>query len=122
MAKSFTLSAQDPTLVVSLEECARSDAHQFDAAFKTEECHDILMSYYGVALLRFIENLTRQPTLYHLMCGDDTPLGLFGTEFVAELPAGQLATICEEDSFRQDERAGLIEKIKKLEQAKAIIY
>ena len=86
-----------------------------------QEVHDILESYYEVALKRFTDNLCMQAADYHLVTGPHSPLRLFSPSFVAELSDDKLMEIAGEDAALRRKRAALMKKIAGLEAGKKVL-
>ncbi|KAB8071898.1 hypothetical protein BDV29DRAFT_11082 [Aspergillus leporis] len=62
------------------------------------ELHDILKSYYAVALDRFVDNVCMQAASFFLMTGEETPMSFFSSSFVSSLTDEQLEEIAGEDT------------------------
>ena len=86
-----------------------------------QDLHDILQSYYKVALKRFIDCLRMQAADYHLTIGPRTPLKLFSPAFVAEMTPTQLEDVAGEDSTLKRRRTQLEKELKNLEDGKRIL-
>lgn len=61
------------------------------------EIHDILRSYYKVALKRFMDNVRMQVADHFLVTGTETPLKLFSPTFVAAMTTAQLEEVAGEE-------------------------
>ena len=83
--------------------------------------HDILKAYYKVARKRFVDNVCMQGAEYHLICGPDTPLKLFSTNFVTSLSEEQLERIAGEDQSVIMQRAALKKEVEDLRRGKKIL-
>lgn len=80
--------------------------------------HDVLKAYYKVALKRFIDNMSHQAALYHLVAGPESPLKLFSAAYVGALTDLELLEIAGEDSYVQEKREILAKEIATLEEGK----
>ena len=80
---------------VSFDDCSHGTVTRLDDAKRThpmsnethtvQDIHDILRSYYKVALKRFVDNVLMQATDHFLISGPETPLILFSPLFVSIL-------------------------------------
>lgn len=86
-----------------------------------QDLHDILQSYYRVALKRFVDCLRIQAADYHLTIGPHTPLKLFSPAFVAEMTPAQLEDVAGEDLTLKRRRIQLEKELKNLEDGKKIL-
>lgn len=86
-----------------------------------QEIHDILRSYYRVAMKRFVDTVRMQVADHHLVTGRDSPLALFSPAFVARLAPERLEEIAGEDAALRRRRAKLEREIAELEEAKRIV-
>ena len=86
-----------------------------------QDIHDILKSYYTVALARFIDNVCMQATDHHLVAGPETPLGVFSPAFVGNLTRNQLEAIAAEDSVSIQRRSELNRQIESLKEGKKVL-
>ncbi|KAJ9136494.1 Interferon-induced GTP-binding protein Mx1 [Pleurostoma richardsiae] len=82
-----------------------------------EDLHDILKSYYKIALKRFVDVVCQHVVDHFLLTARDGPLAVFGTELVLELTPGQLESVAGEDVVTRQERQRLEEEIKNLDAA-----
>lgn len=120
-SKSFAMVAFGADQkVVRFDDIGASE-NMSNTDYAVAETHDILKSYYKVALKRFADNLYMQSVNYHLLNGPDTPLNLLSPEFISNLSVEKVAFICEEDVMMQRERTDLKEKLERLEKARKII-
>ena len=86
-----------------------------------QDLHDILHSYYKVALKRFIDSLRMQAADYFLITGSETPLTLFSPALVAEMTPGQLEEVAGEDLTIKRRRLQLEKEQRDLEDGKKIL-
>ena len=86
-----------------------------------KDIHDILFSYYKIALQRFVDNTCLQATDYNLISGPETPLKVFSPTFVGSLDSGQLELIAGEDSAVITHRKELSERIARLKDGKRVL-
>jgi len=86
-----------------------------------EKIHDVTKSYYEVVRSRFVDGICAYAVDYFLLSGEDTPLRVFGPEFVFALTAEQLEMIAGEDAATRSLRETLKERIKVLETASKIL-
>ncbi|KAL1969323.1 hypothetical protein VTN77DRAFT_9515 [Rasamsonia byssochlamydoides] len=80
------------------------------------DIHDIIKSYYKVAVKRFLDNIVTQVVERHIL-GRDGPLKLFSAEFVADLSDDDLAFIAAESFSTSAARTELKNKLERLRQA-----
>jgi hypothetical protein len=80
----------------------------------TFDIHDILKSYYKVAVKRFIDNVVIQVVERHYL-GSDGPVKLFCPEYVGGLPDPVLSSIAAEDFVVSMARADLNAKLGRLQ-------
>jgi hypothetical protein len=85
------------------------------------ELHDILKSYYMVALDRFVDNVCMQGADFFLVTGEETPMSLFSSSFVSGLTDEQLEEIAGEDTGLRRKRAQLKKKIQELEMGRKFL-
>ena len=86
-----------------------------------QDLHDILHSYYKVALKRFIDSLRMQAADYFLITGSKTSLTLFSPALVAEMTPGQLEEVAEKDLIIKRRRLQLEKEQRDLEDDKKIL-
>lgn len=96
--------------------------HMSNEEHIVQDLHDILQSYYKVALKRFIDNICMQAVDYYLVTGLKTPMGLFSPTFVASLTKDQLEDIAGEEESLTSTRRYLSKKLKDLEEAKKTLF
>jgi len=89
-----------------------------NAEHTVRDIHDILQSYYKVALKRFSDNLCMQAVDYYLVTGPESPLRVFSPDFVFRLTEEKLEEIAGEDEVTKRRRALLEKKVANLEAAK----
>ncbi|KAF2141514.1 uncharacterized protein K452DRAFT_228544 [Aplosporella prunicola CBS 121167] len=86
-----------------------------------EDMHDILKSYYKVALKRFIDTICMQAVDYYLISGPVSPLSIFSPEFVSLLPENELEEIAGERSSTTEKRASISKEIATLRAGKRVL-
>ncbi|KAK0637184.1 P-loop containing nucleoside triphosphate hydrolase protein [Bombardia bombarda] len=86
-----------------------------------EDVHDILQSYYGVSIKRFVDNICRHIVEHALLEGDDSPLKILSPELVQGMSESQLDRIAGEDSGARRERKRLELEIQGLEAAMNVL-
>ena len=86
-----------------------------------QDLHDILHSYYKVALKRFIDSLRMQAADHFLITGSRTPLTLFSPAFVAGMTPEQLEEVAGEDLTIKRRRVQLEKEQRDLEDGKKIL-
>lgn len=86
-----------------------------------QDIHDILQSYYKVALKRFVDNVVKQATDHFLVTGPSTPLNLFSPRFVSTLLPEELEHVAGEAPRTKRERAQLGKQIASLTEARKIL-
>lgn len=86
-----------------------------------QEIHDILRSYYELALNRFVDNVRMQVCDFFLVTGPETPLSLFSPSFVSALSISQLEQLAIEDASIRTQRARLDKEIIQLRDGKQIL-
>jgi len=85
------------------------------------EIHDILRSYYKLALKRFVDNVRMMAADHFLVTGPDTPLKLFSPKFVASLTTAQLDDVAGEEPGMKRRRAELEKEISLLGEGMKIL-
>ncbi|KAI0198155.1 dynamin GTPase [Astrocystis sublimbata] len=85
------------------------------------EIHDILRSYYKVALKRFVDNVRMQVADHLLVAGPKTPLQLFDPAFVTKLTDAHLEDVAGEEPNVRRKRAALEKELQLLKQGKKIL-
>ncbi|KAI0474724.1 dynamin GTPase [Xylaria cf. heliscus] len=85
------------------------------------EIHDILRSYYQVALKRFVDNVRMQVADHILVTGAETPLKLFSPTFVVAMTDAQLDEVAGEEPGVRQRRAALEKELSLLEQGRKIL-
>ncbi|KAI0448815.1 dynamin GTPase [Xylaria acuta] len=85
------------------------------------EIHDILRSYYKVALKRIVDNVRMQVADHILVAGTETPLKLFSPTFVAAMTDAQLEDVAGEEPGVRQRRVALEKELRLLEQGKKIL-
>ena len=86
-----------------------------------QDLHDVLQSYYKVALKRFVDNLRMQAADQFLISGPDTPLTLFSPAFVANLTHEELDQAAGEAPQVKRQRALWEKEVQDLEEAMKIL-
>ena len=89
--------------------------------YMVQQIHDILHSYYNVAMSRFIDNVCMQSANYFLLSGPSSPLKLLSPTFVYRLSEQELAGIVGDDPVIKRQRLQLMKEIEELEVAKKIL-
>jgi hypothetical protein len=87
----------------------------------TQDIHDILQSYYKVALKRFVDNVCMQAANHFLVSGPDTPMGLFSSFWVDSLSKETLGEIVSEESKIKRRRRQLNKEIEELEAGRKVL-
>lgn len=85
------------------------------------DIHDIVKSYYKVAMKRFLDNVIIQVVERHVL-GPNTPLRLFSSEFVDDLEDDQVKFIATESSSTSLARSDLTTKLEQLQKALDIAH
>jgi hypothetical protein len=106
--------------VVRLEDIVHSE-NQSNDDHVVLTIHDILASYYKVALKRFIDNVRMQVADDLLVTGPDTPLKIFSANFVLRMSMDTLEDVAGEDPSIKRRREELVREIKGLEDGKKVI-
>ena len=86
-----------------------------------QDLHDILHSYYKVALKRFADSVRMQAADYFLITGSKTPLTLFSPAFIASMTPEQLEEVAGEELTVKRRRVQLGKERKDLEDGKKIL-
>lgn len=86
-----------------------------------QDLHDILQSYYKVALKRFVDNMCMHAADHHLITGPDTPLKLFSSAFIASMTPEQIEDIAGEDAVTKRKRLALKKEMRELEAGRRIL-
>ncbi|KAH6685727.1 interferon-induced GTP-binding protein Mx1 [Plectosphaerella plurivora] len=81
------------------------------------EIHDVLRSYYTVAMGRIIDSVCQQVVFHFLLNGKGSPLSIFCPELIMSLSDVQLAAIASEDELVFEKRERLGREIEKLRKA-----
>ena len=89
--------------------------------YMIQDIHDTLQSYYKVARKRFVDNVCRHATDYHLLKGDDSPLQLLCPDLINTLTDTQLEEIGGEDIPQKRLRAMLKKQKEDLEAGRKIL-
>jgi hypothetical protein len=82
-----------------------------------KEIHDVLRSYYSVALGRIIDSVCQQVVYHFLLLGKGSPLSIFCPELIMSLSDVQLAAVASEDALVHEKRERLGREIDKLRKA-----
>lgn len=87
----------------------------------TQDIHDILESYYKVALKRFVDNVCMQAANHFLVSGPETPMELFSSFWVDSLSNETLEeVVCEEPKTKRRRRQ-LNKEIDELEAGRRVL-
>ncbi|KAK1757179.1 putative dynamin family protein [Echria macrotheca] len=86
-----------------------------------EKIHDVTKAYYEVARARFVDGICVYAVDHFLLSSKDSPLRVFGPDYVLSMTAEQLEMIAAEDAATRSTRLRLKERIKLLEQAVKIL-
>ncbi|KAK3670782.1 hypothetical protein LTR78_009354 [Recurvomyces mirabilis] len=86
-----------------------------------QDIHDILRSYYKVAIKRFVDNVLKQATDHFLISGPETPLILFSPLFVSVLSPEDLDHLAGEAMETIRLRTRLDKQLSSLDQARSIL-
>ena len=105
--------------VVRLDDLMQNH-HMSNADHADQDLHDVLHSYYKVALKRFVDSLRMQAADCYLITGSETPLALFSPAFVAGMTPGQLEEVAGEDLTIRRRRLQLEKEQRDLEDGKKI--
>lgn len=81
------------------------------------EIHDVLRSYYSIALGRIVDCVCQQVVFHFLLNGKGNPLGIFCPELIMGLSDVQLAAVASEDTLVQEQRERLGREIDMLRKA-----
>lgn len=87
----------------------------------TEDAHDILKSYYKVALKRFVDEICLQVISHFLLDGPDSPLRILRPEAIIGMTESQLDRIAGEDTVTKRERMRLKSEVEGLEEAMDVL-
>lgn len=87
----------------------------------TQDIHDILQSYYKVALKRFVDNVCMQAANHFLVSGPDAPMKLFSSLWVNSLSDEKLEEIVGEEAKTKRRRRSLQKKIAELEAGRKVL-
>ncbi|KAF3402392.1 Interferon-induced GTP-binding protein Mx1 [Talaromyces pinophilus] len=85
------------------------------------DIHDIVKSYYKVAMKRFLDNVIIQVIERHVL-GPNTPLRLFSSDFVDDSEDDQVKFIAAESSSTSMARSDLTTKLERLQKALDIAH
>jgi hypothetical protein len=85
------------------------------------DIHDIVKSYYRVAMKRFLDNVIIQ-VIERQVLGPNTPLRLFSSDFVDDLEDAQVKFIAAESSSTSMARSDLTTKLERLQKALDIAH
>ncbi|KAL4744658.1 hypothetical protein BDW72DRAFT_78884 [Aspergillus terricola var. indicus] len=118
-----TFSAGNAALgkVVRVEDIKAAIPGIGNREYMVQQIHDILQSYYNVAVNRFIDNVCMQSSNYFLLSGPSSPLKLLSPTFVYRLSDQELADIVGEDPVIHRQRLQFLKQIEELEVAKKIL-
>ncbi|KAI1264409.1 dynamin GTPase [Xylariaceae sp. FL1019] len=106
--------------VVRIEDIAQSH-YMGNVDHVIYEIHDILSSYYKVALKRFVDNVRMQVADHTLVNGPLTPLQLFSPTFVAGMTDEQLEEVAGEEPGVRRRRDALEKELTLLKQGRKIL-
>lgn len=87
----------------------------------SEYLHDIVKSYYEVALRRFMDVVCQQVIFHFLLNSKEGPLHVFSNEMVFELNASTLDMVAGEDEVKKQEREQLEREIVNLRAAMKVL-
>ncbi|RAL12437.1 dynamin family protein [Aspergillus homomorphus CBS 101889] len=90
-------------------------------AHTVQDLHDVLESYYKVAMKRFVDNVTMQAADYHLVNGPHAPMKLISATFVHSFSAEKLQEAAGEDPMVRRRRGQLKKQIMELEEGKRLL-
>ncbi|KAI9684586.1 MAG: hypothetical protein M1822_005674 [Bathelium mastoideum] len=107
--------------VVRLEDLTKSEPALGNTKHIVREMHDILRAYYKVALKRFADTVCMQAADYCLVSGPESPVRLFGPNFVMTLTEEKLEDIAGEDVGLKRRRRQLTKEIEDLEAGRKIL-
>lgn len=86
-----------------------------------EYLHDVLRSYYGISVKRFVDVVCQQVINHYLLNGKESPLHVFSTDLVLDLDARVLELVAGEDEATKQERARLTREIDSLQRAVTVL-
>jgi hypothetical protein len=118
--KALAVDSEDDGEVVHLQDALESLAKSNDDSVVLQ-VHDILKSYYNIAMRRFIDNVRVQVADHFLVVGPNTPLKVLSPKWVAGMSEDQLEEIAGEDSETKRSRAELNEELDQLKVAMEIL-
>ena len=95
--------------MVNLDDIAYAAEKKGNVKQLQDEIHDILESYYGIALERYLDNVFQLAVDYQLLYGPCSPLKLFTPEWVVDLEPNQLEAIAGETKAAK-KRRNMLEK------------
>ncbi|KAL4816785.1 P-loop containing nucleoside triphosphate hydrolase protein [Aspergillus spinulosporus] len=119
--KTFSAGTAALGKVVRVEDIKAAIPGIGNREYMVQQIHDILQSYYNVAVNRFIDNVCMQSANYFLLSGPNSPLKLLSPTFVYRLSDQELADIVGEDPVIHRQRLQLLKEIEELEVAKKIL-
>ncbi|KAI1874809.1 uncharacterized protein JN550_002238 [Neoarthrinium moseri] len=82
---------------ISVEKLKNIVINKANSEHACEHIHDVLQSYYKVAMKRFVDNVFQQAVDHFLLIGDESPLKIFTPELIMSLDDEQLEMIAGED-------------------------
>ncbi|KAI9373466.1 P-loop containing nucleoside triphosphate hydrolase protein [Aspergillus egyptiacus] len=86
-----------------------------------QQVHDVLQSYYNVALERFVDSVCMQSAYYYLLSGPNSPMKLLSPLFIYGLSDQELGDIAGEDPVARRMRQEFGKQIEELEVARKIL-
>lgn len=95
--------------------------NQSNAEHMQEYIHDVLKSYYKVAMKRFIDNISLYVVHHDLLYAEDGPLNVFNSKFVHSLEELQLDQLAGENSLVKSEREKLAQDIENFRAALGVL-
>ena len=114
------LSVYEHGKVVRLDDMMQNHPMS-NADHAIQDLHDILHSYYKVALKRFVDSVCMQAADHFLITGSKTPLTLFSPAFIASMTPEQLEEVAGEELTAKRRRVQLEKEQKDLEDGKKIL-
>lgn len=119
---SFVIKMADGTSATVVRTSDLNQHHHMSNITHTvQDIHDILKSYYKVALKRFIDTICIQAADWHLVTGPDAPMHLFSSSWVHGLSNQQLEDIAGEEVSIQRKRQILKKQVRDLENGRKIL-
>jgi hypothetical protein len=120
-ARKDTKQYGETQYMVNLDDIPEAAENKSNVERLQQEIHDILHSYYNMALNRFIDNVFQLAVDHHLLHGPSSPLKIFSQEWVINLEPEVLDRIASEAKSTTRRRTKLTQKIKDLSKGLVIL-